>query len=148
MKKHIIIAISLLTLAACTKKSSSTSSSTSTLNATETSLIGTWYLQKEQDSIGHVDYSGYSTSNYIQFTSTVLNATTGYLTFNDGCLIVTDIVQPPANVGVATVLWYYNATTNFLVLNTIQFTIVSLSSSSLILNCQYAGGNKYWYFSK
>jgi hypothetical protein len=81
MKKLIIIAAGLITMQSCTKGGGTTTTATpaTSLNATETSLIGRWLLTKEEvDYIsynGDTTYTSTSPAVYIEFQSTPLAAT-------------------------------------------------------------------------
>ena len=81
MKKVITIVLSVLTFVSCTKKSSSTGSSGTgggssvSLNATETSLLGTWYQIKLEQHYNYPGsapydsvYTGYDKSCFVTFT--------------------------------------------------------------------------------
>lgn len=149
MKKLIIIAVSLLTFAACTKKSSSTPSGTS-LSSTETSLIGTWYLQKKTVHALGLDstYTGYSTSCYAQFTSSQYGPGQGYpisYKIMDNSFFN---AVPPGTGTALPMWWYYNTTTSFLILDGNQFSIVNMSSTTLTLLQVISIDSNTYYFTK
>lgn len=160
----ILLAGAMLAITSCNKKKDSTKPTTPTtpstgLNATETKLLGTWYLKKERDSMytssSHPAYhdtifTGYDNSVYFKFMSDAAGDT--YYKSADACVLNTNVCVPPAtlnNSGANNgVLWYYDESTSFLMINHVQMIIKSLTTSELILHCKHSSNNKYYHFSK
>lgn len=156
------MAVSLLTLSACSKSGSGSSSSTSSLNSTESQLIGTWYLQKEVDSsgmpgivsaTGDTTYTGYNNSYYQTFNSNQFGSTTtgGGANWKQETESWTLNLVPPvlsAAPGNATGYWFFDNTTNYLTIVQWQYSIVTLTGSQLVLKQAYSTGYNYYYFTK
>jgi hypothetical protein len=151
MRSIIVIAVCLLTFASCTKKSSSTGSgggSSVSLNATETSLLGTWYEIKFEQRLPLPDlsysdsvYTGYDKSCFVTFTKDPYFGTT--TTSNAGNYKNANLALSPGFLrswpGAAPAWWYYNESTKFLQLGANSYEIISLSGSSLIIKSNKAG---------
>jgi len=71
MKNPIVIVLCVLVLAGCAKAPApvSVSPAYTALNATETSLLGTWYLQKQviSSTVNTITYTGYDSNYFITF---------------------------------------------------------------------------------
>ena len=161
MKHTLIVAVCLLLLTACTKKSSSTDG-TSTMNATETSLIGTYHLMQTSDttfsSTGTVvssnTFTGYTAANYITFTSSPIatNVNANNKSCTDACVLSAGRAPQIAGASSGTEYWYFDATTDYLIVETAQFTIITNTASALTLQFKINVGGvisvSYWYFNK
>lgn len=158
MKKLIVIAVSLLTLSACSKSGSS--SSTSALNSTETSLLGTWYLQSEYSNVTYYSGTnivagagttiGYSNAYYITFMSNDYppGTTTIGLQYTGSCIPSVGVPTPPGGTpGSGPGYWYYNTTNNYLVIGGEQY-IMSLSGSNLTITYIGSGDTSISTFHK
>ncbi len=154
MKRVIIMAVCLLTFASCTKKSStagvggSGGGSSVSLNATETTLLGTWYEIKLEihynipgsapyDSV----YTGYDKSCFVTFTKDPFIGTTSLsnagnyknsnFALSSGSLRSLSIASPA--------WWYYDETTKFLQLASHSYEIISLGGSNLVIKSNKGG---------
>jgi len=153
--KKLIIALSLLSLAACTKKTSTTSSTSTALNSTETQLVGTWHLQKEvmqgtyfkiyTGTYGDTTYTGYNSTYFLTLTTTMLSGSkSGTESFNPA-----PMAPLPAGVSnSATVLWNYSTSTSLFTMSSWTFAIDNLTSSSLVLKQSSGIGYNFYYFTK
>lgn len=135
MKKLIIIAAGLITMHSCTKGGGTTTTATpgTTLNATETSLLGRWLLIKEKYDGYNSDttYTSTSPAVYIEFQSTPLGATglpEYYKKAQDARLSIMG-----AGVGIQASWWFYDQSASRLVIFSGQYEILSQSSTSLVL---------------
>jgi hypothetical protein len=158
MKKILIIAVCLLSFASCTKKSSSTGSGTGggsvSLNATESSLLGTWYQQKYQQShinplyaILDTTVTGYDKSCYMTFQKepfigTTASSNAGIYKNCTGGLSTTNTTSYVAGTG----WWYYQETTKFLTIGGQNYEIISLSGSNLTIKSRLQGMNEQTYY--
>lgn len=163
MKKHILIAVSLLALTACTKKSSSTSGTSGTsLNSTETQLVGTWYLEKEElkgtyynittGVFGDTTYTGYNSSYYMMLKSDQLvgsgaasNWKQETISFNPVSPMVAIITGAPA---AASGYWYFETSSSTFHIVAYQFTVDVLTSTKLVLKQSGSSGFNYYHFKK
>lgn len=144
--KKLIIAAGLLTLAACTKKSTSSGSST-TLNTTETQLTGTWF-QSKTTVTGLLDttYTGYNTTCYIKFTTDAFPGSgvpANYKLAQDAIGML-----PPSMTGAPPNYWYYDPSTSLLSIGTQQFSIITLSGSDLTIKNDAGVQTTTYYFHK
>ena len=146
MKHTIIVALSLLLIASCSKSSSSSSSS-ATLNSTESQLAGTWYESKEADTSIAADTSYNSTNaNYLQLNTAAYGSGTPSNYKNLELALTIDGIS----AGVAAPgYWYYDPSVSFLVVGNKQFSIISMSSSSLVIRgTNITIGAKTYYLHK
>lgn len=136
MKKLIIIAAGLITMHSCTKGGGTTTPATpgTTLNATENSLKGKWFLIKEEYDgyLNDTTYTTTSTSVYMDLlTDSYSGGASGvpvnYKKFTDARL---GIMGVPAN-GIG--YWFFDEAANRLTITGIQWEITNKTSSSLVL---------------
>ena len=157
MKKQIITTLllvgAMLAIIACSKKSSS-SSSGSSLNSTETQLVGTWYLQKFVSDTTTI--TGFSKAFYTIFKSDQYASAgtpgvgSNYKQAISSCIVA---VAPPNMTPTVdfNMYWYYDNNVNLLQIVGKQYTIVSLTTSQLVIKIQNAvvlTAFDYYYFSK
>ncbi len=145
-----LIAIIALTLfSKCTKSSSGSSTTSTTLNTTETQLIGTWQEVSSRDSTATRDttYTGYNNTYYAEFVSDIYPGAPGS---NSWKKCTTSFIEGPAstNGGNIAGYWYYDNTTKLLTLNTLQMSIVTLTSSQLVLRLSVGSETVIYTFSK
>ena len=163
--KNTVIFIAILSFLSCKKTSSS---SPSPLNTTETSLLGTWYLQKTTDSNGrfyngsiYIDtvtsYTGYTsvaclTFSSDEYSSVSMGGESNWKKFTDASGLYTGTIFSPTSIymGMANSdYWYYDNTANCLYNHSVKTTILSLTSSQLILMRNYSSTETYtWYYQK
>lgn len=159
-RKLLFIAVCLLSFASCTKKSSTVGAggsgggSSASLNATESSLLGTWYQKKYERR--HIDPSyafmdttvtGYDKSCYITFykepfigTTTASNAGIYKNSAGSLCTIITtSYVAGPGT-------WYYEETTKFLNIGGGNHEIITLTGSNLTIKSKALGFYEQTYY--
>jgi hypothetical protein len=158
----ILLASTTLALISCKKEKDSTEPTTPTttgtgMNATETKLLGTWFIKKERDSMfttsfvyqRDTTFTGYDPSNYIKFSESTVG--TDYWKCEDAVGLITNQVTPPdilANTASVGSFWHYEESAGFLIVSTYQYRIVSLTGTELVLHSKVLGRNKYHHFSK
>jgi hypothetical protein len=170
MKKIFLgFTVALVTLVACDNKTGYVTTTATNLNTTETKLVGIWHVQTETDSQLYyinnvlstdstqtfaVSYTGYD-SAYTDLSDTAFTsyyeARNLLCTDASGLAIGQTITPTNTPTGGAT-YWYYNDTTNKLVVGTYQYDVYTLSDSSLVLHNSTTDSNitniRYYYFKK
>ncbi len=147
---------------ACRKEekidSGTTSNSTSkSMNATEKKIVGAWFIKKERDSMfttssvfqRDTTFTGYDITNYVKFGESKVG--TDYWQCDDAVGLINNQVVPPSllqNNNAVGSFWYYEEATGYVVVSTVQYRLVSLTSAEMILHSKIGGRNKYYYFSK
>ena len=133
----------------CTKSSSGSTSTANMLNSTETHLLGTWQEVSSRDStaIRDTTYSGYNNTYYAEFVSDIYPGAPGS---NSWKKCTTSFIEGPAstNGGNVAGYWYYDTNTKLLTLNTLQMSIVILTSSQLVLRISVGNETIVYTFSK
>ena len=162
--KRLIPIIAILLVVSCKKPYTIHSS----LDATETTMLGKWQLSKAVDSNGHyysggvyidtvITYTGYPTTAYLTFYSTEYGSTsTGsesyWKNFNDASGLYQGVIFTPTSIFLGTEYsdyWYHDNQTNLLHNHSVTTTVISVSSSSLVLRRNYSATETYtWHYTK
>lgn len=146
MKK--LITIPLLLVIACSKPSAgpaAKSTATPVLNATESTLVGTWYLRVLSDSITingvdtlQLSTTGYTTAAYVEFKESasdgVLNLSADYKDCTDGFVLS----NFGTNVGAGSTgtYWQYNEGPGLLIVSGFNYSILYQSADTLVVQHQ------------
>ena len=147
MKNYILIILSLcLLLSACSKSGSSTTLSSS-LNTTETKLVGYWYCSMAIDSINvtTVDTAIAVGSPYVNFQDSLAANFPGTSGKAKDCIWNPSFVYA---MGEVPGYWFYDEVVQQLNIYGQVFTIKTLNSTTLILKQNLGVGIKTIYFHK
>lgn len=146
-----IMAAASLAISSCTPGGGTTTPTTPALNATETSLIGTWHLKKQvlvKVGLGGLDttYTGYNNSWYVTFKSNSYpGGGSNWKEMNKAFL---SHAYPTNNATNMTHYWYYDETSTYLNLIVEQYKILSLTPSAMTLRITNSAQQTTLHFEK
>jgi hypothetical protein len=151
MKKSLLIAACLLFLYGCNPNNptpgnpSPNTPSTPVLNSTEQSLVGVWYLKRNEDTTVYTGApntvtidSTYTTAAYVEFKNTNTSAAAEpndeYLDCLDGSGLST--LGQTSGTGIINSFWYYDENAQRLNVFGLQYEIKQLTSNILVVKYQ------------
>lgn len=157
MKKRFLLMVGLLpALISCNSSNNAPtpnnpSNPSTSLNATEQSLVGTWYLKKEHtvdDSI----VTSFSGTPYAQFLSTMPSSTSNLKDMKDNASLVlpnggaTYGLSKTRGISTASTWWYFDTNNSQLVVNqSTNYYIRSVTATTLVLSPVAFSKDTLWF---